>query len=107
MSDARDTVLMGAQKYWLEVKKGQNSDIHVFLKSDSTVNISLLESDFIQMSNKYGCYQTGNSKKYYGIQEEYYIFSDIPPTYLQPNTNIKVRLRKSNDERVDFISNPI
>ncbi len=107
MSAAQDTVLIGKQKYWLEVRRGQNNDLHVFLESDTTVNISLLESDFIQMSNQYGCYQTGNTKKYYGIQEEYYIFSDIPPTYLQPNTQIKVRMRRQNDQRIDFIANSI
>lgn len=107
LTNALDTVKMGTQKYWIEVVKAQNNQIYVYLKSDSTVSIGLLESDFIQLSNKYGCYQTGNSKKYFGIGEEFYIFSEIPPTYLQPGTNIKVRLRKATEENVDFLGNGI
>ncbi|TNE81690.1 MAG: hypothetical protein EP332_02945 [Bacteroidetes bacterium] len=108
LSNPLDTVELGSHKFWLEIKRGQTDDqVNVFLRSDSTVNISLMEADFIQMSNRFGCYQTGNTKKYFGIGEEYYIFSDIPPSYMLEGTSVKVRLRRSNEEKVDFIGNGI
>lgn len=107
LSDTQDTTTVGLTKYWIETNFLGDGQIRVILRSDNQLDINQINTDFIQLSNRFGCYQTGNSKKFFGIDEDYYIFNEISPTYTVSGTKITVRFTLPKNEKISLIGQPI
>ena len=99
-----DTAYVGLVRYWVDVEKDPITDdqVKVFVRSDGEVDLEEMDALYIQLNNRYGCYQTKNREKFFAISDDYFLFREIPPTFVVGDTRTKVSIQL-NDTTIVLI----